>query len=602
MIQQIFLIMRKRIDLIVLLVCLGIVFGFWRAEFLVHGGATIQNNLYLGVGVLACLVIYGLSWSFFRAKRLANQITNELTEKSRFIDLVLENLPLGIAVNLISSGKTTYMNKAFAQVYGWEQKDLTSVDDFFVKVYPDPAIREETKKMILADVASGDPARMHWDNVEIRTKIGEKRHVKAQNIPLPEQGLMISTVEDVTESSNKMDELAKLNTDLESNKIAMVNLLEDARELEEALKNEKEGVEKKVVERTSQLADEQAKLIAAISALPRAFLILDKDGVIVAQNGRLTEIFGEQKEAWSLNLIGELLAEGFDLKEKISEVMKEQKVINRAEFQVGAKFLEVFIAPVLNSEKELIGAVLTIKDATEEKVMSRSKDEFFSIASHELRTPLTAIRGNTSLMLEYYQEALKDPDLRQLVTDTHDASIRLIGIVNDFLDMSRLEMGKIDFKLAPVDLPALIEETLKEYQVTGSRQKLSLEMIPPAETIPPVMADRDRLRQVLINLVGNGIKFTKEGGISIELHVEGKQVAVWVKDTGTGIPLVNQGLLFHKFQQAGSSLSTRDTSKGTGLGLYISRLLCEGMGGKLELVSSEEGKGSTFAVRLPIAG
>jgi signal transduction histidine kinase len=172
------------------------------------------------------------------------------------------------------------------------------------------------------------------------------------------------------------------------------------------------------------------------------------------------------------------------------------------------------------SDKEdrvCIGVVILIDDITEAKVIARSKDEFFSIASHELRTPLTAIRGNASMMLDYYKDAFKDPDLKQMMLDINDASVRLIGIVNDFLDMSSLEMSKIEFKLEKMDMAGVIKEVLKEYEVAGTNNKISLELVEPVSKIAQVVADRNRIKQVLINLVGNGLKFTKDGGIKIEL-------------------------------------------------------------------------------------
>jgi signal transduction histidine kinase len=116
-----------------------------------------------------------------------------------------------------------------------------------------------------------------------------------------------------------------------------------------------------------------------------------------------------------------------------------------------------------------------------------------------------------------------------------------------------------------------------------------------------VLADGGKVEQILINLIGNSMKFTSQGAITLTSHIEEDKVKIDVTDTGSGIPLANQSLLFRKFQQAGSSTVTRDSSQGTGLGLYISRLMAEGMGGTLFLEKSEEGKGSTFCLTLPLA-
>ena len=115
------------------------------------------------------------------------------------------------------------------------------------------------------------------------------------------------------------------------------------------------------------------------------------------------------------------------------------------------------------------------------------------------------------------------------------------------------------------------------------------------------MTDADRVKQVIYNFIGNAMKFTTHGSITISSEVKGRQLKVLITDTGSGIPLDRQHLLFHKFQQASNNILTRDTTRGTGLGLYISKLLVEKMHGKIRLEHSEEGKGSTFSFTLPLA-
>ncbi len=272
------------------------------------------------------------------------------------------------------------------------------------------------------------------------------------------------------------------------------------------------------------------------------------------------------------------------------------------------KYLRIIINPFsLSLEKRLLGTVIMIEDVTEDTLLNRSRDEFFSIASHELRTPLTAIRGNASLIQQYYAKKIPDETFQQMIRDIHDSSIRLIHIVNDFLDTSRLEQGRITFKKEPVDLLSLIEMVVKEYQGALEGQDVSLRVAPyhPDNTSSSsahclVLADVDRVKQVLINLIGNSVKYTKKGTIEVELDCTEKAfVKVLVTDTGSGISEKNQALLFKKFQQTEENLYTRDTTGGTGLGLYVAKLLVEGMGGTLQLEKSEVGKGSMFSFTLP---
>jgi len=251
-----------------------------------------------------------------------------------------------------------------------------------------------------------------------------------------------------------------------------------------------------------------------------------------------------------------------------------------------------------------IGCAVLFQDTTQERLLERSRDEFFSIASHELRTPLTSIKGNSSLILQFYKKVLKDDVLNEMVTDIHDSSDRLIEIVNDFLDVSRLEQGRIEFHLEPLAISKVIEETVYGMGALLKQKKLHVKLssnIRQLDSLPEVVADKNRLKQILFNLLGNAVKFTKKGGMTIDAELLHESIKITVTDTGAGISLQSQALLFRKFQQASDSILTRDSSNGTGLGLYISRLLAKGMGGELGLERSELGKGSVFFVTLPVA-
>jgi signal transduction histidine kinase len=234
--------------------------------------------------------------------------------------------------------------------------------------------------------------------------------------------------------------------------------------------------------------------------------------------------------------------------------------------------------------------------------LQRSRDEFFSIASHELRTPLTAIRGNTSLIKQYFPDVLKDDNVHEMIDDIHDSSVRLIEIVNDFLDASRLEQDKMKLVRQPFTIEPLVEKVI--YEMASLSRDKGIALTFDQETlgeIPQVYGDMNRVKQILYNLIGNAMKFTKQGSVTINCLIQGRRLKVTVTDTGPGISPEGQQLLFHKFQQTAQSIITRDDTRGTGLGLYISKLLVEHMGGEIRLEHSEVGKGSTFSFTLPFA-
>jgi signal transduction histidine kinase len=167
--------------------------------------------------------------------------------------------------------------------------------------------------------------------------------------------------------------------------------------------------------------------------------------------------------------------------------------------------------------------------------------------------------------------------------------------------MSRLEQNKMPFKVKECSIGDVIKAAA--HDVSGSLEKkaVKIKIEGDLDELPAVLVDADRLKQVLDNLLDNAANFTKKGSIVIRPILVGKTVKVHVSDTGRGMPIEARKFLFHKFQQAGPSLLTRDTVRGTGLGLYISKLIMEGMGGKITLESSEPGKGSTFSFTVPAA-
>jgi signal transduction histidine kinase/sensor domain CHASE-containing protein len=418
----------------------------------------------------------------------------------------------------------------------------------------------------------------------------------------------------------RVGEFEKKNKELEDSQKAIVNVLDDTKQLEEELEKEKKNVEIKVLERTSQLAQEQARLQASISSLPLGFIMTDAKGNVLIMNGIARSILCIQSvdnstgvmtkenlkhSRCDLNEVQRRLKGSFDLKFSINKAMKDKKPFEVKELAIEDIFLHIFIVPIVTVDKEKLsvaGSVVLVENITERKIIERSRDEFFSIASHELRTPLTAIRGNTALIRQYYWDKLKDNDLREMVLDIHESSTRLIGIVNDFLDTSRLELGKMEFKKEEVDMELLAKDVLKEYITTGSMKKLYLKIQKPDVKIPLVIADKDRIKQIMINLIGNAIKFTEKGGVTIALKPEKDFVKVLISDTGKGISVESQNLLFRKFQQAAESIFTRDAIHGTGLGLYISKMMADAMGGSMKLESSVVDKGSVFSISLPTTG
>jgi signal transduction histidine kinase len=376
----------------------------------------------------------------------------------------------------------------------------------------------------------------------------------------------------------------------------------------------------KINEQYQALNHEQVRLRASIESLDVGFIMTDSQDDIIIINQSAKDILAYEtspqgttkldvnKQSWTTDFVQARLAKSFDLVADINEALKTHKPVQRKEQNYNSRILRIFTAPVIevNEDKTInkLGAVVLIEDITEAIVLERSKDEFFSNASHELRTPLTSIRGNSSMILDYYKDVLKDDQLKEMITDMHTSAIRLIEIVNDFLDVSRLEQGKVRFTYASTAVDKVIESVVYEMRTVSLEKKLYIKFNKlTLDKLPLAWADESRLKQVIYNLVGNAIKFTEEGGIKINARKtnDDKFIKVYVTDTGPGMSEDSQHLLFHKFQQAGDSLLTRDTARGTGMGLYISKMIVESMGGTIQLEHTLEGEGSVFSFTIPIA-
>ena len=226
---------------------------------------------------------------------------------------------------------------------------------------------------------------------------------------------------------------------------------------------------------------------------------------------------------------------------------------------------------------------------------NRSKSEFLANMSHELRTPLTGVLG----MAELLSEQLVDHDQHEQITAIMESGSSLLAIINDLLDLSKIEAGRLDLELIATDLVELVATTLRLVQARAEEKRISLEVDVENSLISQRFVDPVRLRQILLNLVGNAVKFTHHGGVILRVRESGRQLVRFeVEDTGIGIAEGHQKRLFQPFTQADSSTTRR--FGGTGLGLAIVRRLSERMGGTVGMCS-RLGEGSVFWVELPLS-
>ncbi len=231
------------------------------------------------------------------------------------------------------------------------------------------------------------------------------------------------------------------------------------------------------------------------------------------------------------------------------------------------------------------------------KEVDRLKSEFLASMSHELRTPLNSIIGFSRVILKGIDGPLTEMQKTDL-TAIYDSGRHLLNLINDILDLSKIEAGKMEFIFEPTDLREVIQGVLTTATALVKDKPIKLIADVPDE-LPTIIADTRRIRQVILNLVGNAAKFTEKGHIRVSATYDEREVIIAVEDTGIGIPKDKFHLVFQEFQQVDSS-STRRYG-GTGLGLPVSKRFVEAHGGRIWF-ESEEGVGSTFYVALPIGG
>lgn len=325
---------------------------------------------------------------------------------------------------------------------------------------------------------------------------------------------------------------------------------------------------------------------------------------------------------------------GYQLQQVFNEVIKGGQFTARENLFLsvpsGKKIpIEVNLAPIKNENNAVLGVVLVFRDITqrmkveatlekERKSLARRveertqelslanaelaravrlKDEFLANMSHELRTPLNAILGMSEALQENVYGEINSKQYRSLQI-VQDSGRHLLALINDILDISKIEAGKLDFERIPVDINGVITSSIAMVKQNAGKKQIKISST-IQDTIITFLADERRIKQILVNLLSNAVKFTPEGGkihISVSTDEDRETLHFAVTDNGVGIATEDTERLFHPFEQLDSRLSRMHA--GTGLGLALVRRLTELHGGGVTLVS-EPGKGSTFTVSIP---
>lgn len=381
------------------------------------------------------------------------------------------------------------------------------------------------------------------------------------------------------------------------------------------LRDHSQRIEAEIALRNRELISEKALVDHIIASMPAGILYLDRDFTVRWTNAEQVRITGVQPE----QVVGRSFFELFPMvaheQPKFLKVLEQGHSFRIAGYpmEFGGKviYMDCSMVPIFEADRTVQGILLFALDVSarvenerlqQEQIkalreLDHLKGDFINSASHELRTPLTSITGYA----EFLEDEVGGPltaDQRIFVTQIQEGAKRLQRIVDDMLDFARMEAGAFKLVLREADLGLLIQEELAFVQPQAREAGVSLRTELPEEALRVPM-DPSRIGQVLLNLLGNAIKFTPAGGeVTISVHPSPEEVRVEVRDTGIGIAEAHLDRLFQKFFQVDPSL-TRERG-GAGLGLSIAKALVEAHGGKIG-VSSRLGVGSTFWFTLPRA-
>ncbi len=365
---------------------------------------------------------------------------------------------------------------------------------------------------------------------------------------------------------------------------------------------DKQNVGQLTSERNKYIS-ERNKLELVLMSIADGVVVCDRDNRVQIVNAAASAIFAKDAK----ELVGKPLifcTEGpdspaichivQDFTDSLSPSSLEPIV---QQMHLGELIVRLAISPIILN-KEFLGSVIIMHDITKQAELEKMKTEFISNVSHELRTPITSIKSYVDTLCNHGEKL--DPDIhREFLQIIDDEADRLMSLVSDVLDLSRIEEGDIESEMHALSMQQAAEAALRSINLMAKDKEIELSLnIPQGASLPLVMMNEEAIERVIINLLTNAIKYTPQGGkieVRIESHPESNEVGVLVKDTGIGIPEESLPQIFDRFYRVERKVHT---IKGTGLGLTIVKKIIENHKGRVE-VHSALGQGSTFSFFLP---
>ncbi|MBI2940455.1 MAG: PAS domain S-box protein [Chloroflexi bacterium] len=527
-----------------------------------------------------------------------------LRETNQTLEALIQASPLAI-VALDLQGNVTKWNPTAERIFGWREEEVLG--------RPLPIVPEDRWEEFCALHQGALRGELLVDTeTRRRRKDGSLIDVSIARALLRDaKGAatgIVAIIADITEHKRAEDALREAHEQLERRVVERTADLvaSNSRLVEEiAQRQQAEGAQRRLL----ALVEQERQVLAAVMAgMTEGLAVIDREGRVVSWNRRLEEMF----DLSSLDLgrqpltrdalvreLGSQLAETAVFAAFVDRALAGPEVEHRLDAEVvrpRRRDVQITTFPVSAPDGTLLGRGVLVRDTTAEREAARTKDAVVSIVSHELRTPMTSVLAFAELLL--YREF--PPEVQREAHETIPREARrLSNLLDDFLDIQRLESGRARLRWGVVRVGELVERVLENLAPQRSpRHRLVADL--PAD-LPPVRADPDRVLQVLTNLVGNAIKYSPEGGeVRVGARVSDGALVVTIRDEGLGLPAEAKPHLFEKFYRV--DMSDRREIGGTGLGLAIAREIVAQHGGRVWAESPGPGQGSTFGFTLPLSG
>ncbi|MEH2081476.1 MAG: PAS domain S-box protein [Nostoc sp.] len=502
-------------------------------------------------------------------------------ENQRLLDMLNHSSDAIIVRDMTE--KILYWNQGAETLYGWTREEVKGqyIHAFIKKTFPKP------KQEIIADLLQ----QGNWEG-EVQHQTHEAKLITVQSRWTLQRDI-----------SGQPCAVLEINTDITGRKQAEIALRQLNQELEAR-------VEERTAAMQNTLAEAQG-LNAILDNLADGLLVVDTAGQITHFNPAFLAMYGLTATALNGHY-RELPISG--LADLVARTQSHPQEVFSAEValtkeRIGQAVATAIFKKTANPEPSAcFGSALLIRDVTAEKEIDQMKTDFISTVSHELRTPLTSVLGFASIIQEKLETDVfpmictEDRKLQKTIKRVADnlniivsEAERLTSLINDVLDIAKMEAGKVEWQMQPIDPSELLDWA--NNSTAGLFETNGLQLVSEIEPgLPQIVGDRNRLLQVLINLISNAVKFTESGCVTCRVKQENDGVCFSVIDTGIGIAPEDQPKVFEKFRQVGDTLT--DKPKGTGLGLPICKQIVDHHGGRI-WVESEPGKGSIFSFIIP---